>query len=205
MPLKNLFIAVGLALALVAGVITFVFVSKPQGASGPQTAMLFPDSRELPEFELFDHDGNVVGREVFRGHWNLVFFGFTNCPDICPMTLTVLSQAKRELKAQGKALPRIVLVSVDPERDTPEKLSQYIAYFGDGNLGLTGSLSETRKLTSAMGIFFDKTGIDGDDYTIDHSAVVMLVDPDGRQFGLFSSPHVAGNFVNDLPLIMARK
>jgi protein SCO1/2 len=158
---------------------------------------------ELPEFELLDHDGNAVGRDVFRDHWNLVFFGFTHCPDICPMTLAVLADAKRQMADRGLALPRIVLVSVDPERDTPEKLRQYLGYFGEGNLGLTGDLDEISKLTKALGIYFSKTSADGGDYSVDHSAVVVLINPDGRQQGIFSSPHEAGNFVNDMPMIMA--
>ena len=203
MPIKTLLVGVALLITLIAGILTFMLVEQAPRATAPQTAMLFADQSELPEFELLDHDGNEVGRDVFKGHWNLVFFGFTHCPDICPMTLTVLADAAQQLQERGLAVPRIVLVSVDPERDTPDKLGQYIDYFGEGNLGLTGDLGEIRKLTTALGIFFEKAAPDGDNYSVDHSAVVMIIGPDGRQHGIFSSPHVAGNFVNDLPIIMA--
>ena len=203
MPLKTLLVGVALLITLAAGVLTFLLVEQRDTQRLPQTAMVFADKVTLPDFDLLDHDGNTVGRDVFKEHWNLVFFGFTHCPDICPMTLSVLADAKRQMAERGLPLPRIVLVSVDPERDTPDVLGQYIRYFGEDNLGLTGDLGEIRKLTTALGIFFSKTSIEGDDYTVDHSAVVALIGPDGRQHGIFSSPHVAGNFVNDLPIIMA--
>ncbi len=81
--------------------------------------------------------------DTFRGHWNLVFFGFTHCPDICPTTLQTLAAARSRLASEGhQPLPRIVLVSVDPERDTPAQMKTYVDYFGDDNLGITGDLSE---------------------------------------------------------------
>jgi protein SCO1/2 len=203
MPLKKLVTVLSLLLALVAGVIAYLAVTVAPEPAEPQTAMLFPYSRELPQFELLDHDGKQVGRDVFEGHWNLVFFGFTHCPDVCPTTLQILSDAKRQMRERNLDLPRIVLVSVDPERDTPALLGQYIRYFGDDNLGLTGELGELRKLTTALGIYFEKGAVSDNGYNVDHSAVVILIDPDGRQRGLFSSPHVAGNFVADLALIMA--
>ena len=145
-----------------------------------------------------------MDRTVFEGQWDVVFFGFTHCPDICPATMTVLGQAKRELEAQGREpLPRVVLVSVDPERDTPEAMARYVAYFGDGNLGLTGELDELSKLTSALGIFFQKTGSEDGAYGVDHSAVVLVINPQGRLKALFTAPHDVANLVHDLPLIMA--
>ena len=98
-----------------------------------------------------------------------------------------------------------MLVSVDPERDTPEAMARYIAYFGEDNLGLTGELDEIRKLTDALGIYFQKAGTDEGVYGVDHSTVVLVIDPDGRLRALFSTPHSVDNFVNDLPLIMATK
>ncbi|MDX1508430.1 MAG: SCO family protein, partial [Woeseiaceae bacterium] len=149
-----------------------------------------------------DHDGNAIDASVFEGQWDLVFFGFTHCPDICPITLQVLADARRQLAANGQAtLPRIVLVSVDPERDTPEILGNYIAAFGDGNLGITGDLQELRKLTGALGIFFQKAASDNDYYSVDHASVVIAIDPQGRYRAVFSSPHKASNFVHDFPLL----
>ena len=187
--------------ALAAGVFVALRMQQP---AVPSTAMVLPNPEPLPAFELLDQDGTPIDETVFQGQWDLVFFGFTHCPDICPTTLQVLAAANSELREQGVSpLPRIVLVSVDPERDTPEILARYVAYFGEGNLGITGPLEEIRALTTELGIYFEKQACDGDNYLVDHSAAVLLVDPDGRFAGLFSGPHVVANYVHDLPILMA--
>ena len=101
-------------------------------------------------------------------------------------------------------MPRIVLVSVDPERDTPELLGQYVDYFGDGNLGLTGTLEGLQQLTDGLGIYFAKQPADGDNYNVDHSAAVLVIDPNGGFHAIFGGPHVIENYVHDLPIILAR-
>ena len=101
-------------------------------------------------------------------------------------------------------MPRIVLVSVDPERDTPEILGRYVGYFGPDNLGITGDLEQLKRLTSGLGIYFEKVNIVEEDYGVDHSAAVLVVDPDGKFVALFSAPHSVGNYLHDLPIIAAR-
>lgn len=197
---KNLLIAVALGIALAAGLV--LALRHAQQTAAPVAATVLPAPVPLPEFRLVDDDGNAIGPEVFSGHWNLVFFGFTNCPDICPLTLQKLSQARKALAEAGRRpLPRVVLVSVDPERDTPERLAAYVNSFGAGNLGITGDPAEIRKLTETLGIWFQKVGAD-ENYGVDHSAVVIVIGPDGRYRALFSAPHEVGNFVHDLPLLM---
>jgi protein SCO1/2 len=170
----------------------------------PLTATVLPAALELAPFSLLDQHGNAFSRENFAGNWNLVFFGFTHCPDICPLTLQVLSDARQMMQLAGEdTLPRIVLVSVDPERDTPEVLGRYVGHFGEDTLGLGGELDELLKLTKGLGIFFEKSQPGGDSYSVDHSAVVIVVGPDGKFHALFSAPHRAENFAHDLPLIMS--
>ena len=170
----------------------------------PGTATVLRPAMELPEFSLLDHDARPVGRDVFSGQWDLVFFGFTHCPDICPLTLQVLASARDTLAADGHdPLPRIVLVSVDPERDTPDVLREYVGYFGESVLGITGELAEIRKLTDGLGVFFEKSGVSATGYSVDHSAIVMLVNPDGAFSALFGAPHKPQNFVEDLPIVMS--
>ncbi len=192
-----------LLLALGAGVYVALRMDAPPPQ--PTTATLLPASDALPDVSLLDQHGNALGADVFEGRWDLVFFGFTHCPDICPLTLQVLADARRQMREAGiEDLPRIVLVSVDPERDTPESLASYISHFGDDTLGVTGDLAQIRILTGALGIFFDKQMADeSGNYGVDHSAVVLLMNPAGRLRALFSAPHTAENFVNDLPLIMS--
>jgi len=203
MSLRNLIIAVALAIALAAG--AFVAI-RMQAPTAPVTALVLPTPNPVPEFSLLNQQGEAVDQRVFEGQWDLVFFGFTHCPDVCPTTLQVLAAAKKSLADSGReTLPRIVLVSVDPERDTPELLGKYVDYFGQGNLGLTGTLEEIRKLTGGLGIFFEKRPGDDENYNVDHSAAVLVIDPNGGFHSLFSGPHVADNYVHDLPLIMGGK
>lgn len=198
---RNLVFAFVLGIALAAGI--WASMNYQRAAPLPATATILPMPAEIPAFSLLNHEGRAIDERIFRGQWDLVFFGFTNCPDICPLTLQVLSSARRQLAASGQSpLPRIVLVSVDPERDTPEVMAQYIGAFGDDNLGITGDLDELRKLTSDLGIYFEKRDSDDEHYSVDHSAVVIVIDPDGRFHSLFSTPHVSENFTHDLPLLM---
>jgi len=197
---RQFIIAIALGLALAAGTFVALYTQAP---SAPESALILPAPNPVPEFSLVDQHGTPVDQTVFEGQWDLVFFGFTQCPDVCPTTLQVLATAKAELQEMGQApLPRIVLVSVDPERDTPELMRQYVDYFGAGNLGITGALEEITKLTSGLGIFFEKHSPDGENYSVDHSAAVLVFNPDGGFEALFSGPHVVENFVRDLPIVM---
>ncbi len=201
MKLRNFIFAFVLGTAMAAGI--WASMNFQRTAPAPSTATVLPVTIDIPAFSLLDHEGRSVDQRVFEGQWDLVFFGFTNCPDICPLTLQVLSAAKRQLEEQGQLpLPRIVLVSVDPERDTPAKMAQYVNAFGDDNLGITGDLDELRKLTTGLGIFFEKQANNKPSYAVDHSSVVIVIDPAGQFHSLFSGPHVIENFVHDLPLLM---
>jgi protein SCO1/2 len=199
---RNFLVAFVLGIAIAAGI--WVSLSSRAPAKIPNAATLLPAAIELPQFSLLDQHGQSIGKDVFAGEWDLVFFGFTNCPDICPLTLQLLSQVKVRLADAGhQPLPRIVLVSVDPQRDTPAAINSYIGFFGEDHLGITGDLDEIRKLASALGIFFEKN--DGDDYAVDHSTVVLVIDPQSRLAALFSAPQRIDDLVHDLPLIMARE
>jgi protein SCO1 len=200
---KNLIFGILLGSALAAGIFVATRVITP---AEPQTAFILPIASPLPEFSLLDQSAALVNADTFRGQWDLMFFGFSNCPDICPTTLQTLANARRELAASGAAtLPRIVLVSVDPERDTPELLGQYVDYFGEDNLAVTGQLEEIKKLTDALGIYFEKAPTEDGNYGVDHSAAVLVIDPKGGFMALFSAPHVVADYLHDLPIIMDRQ
>lgn len=198
---KNFLVAIILAIALALGIFAAVRMQAP---AEPKAAFILPAPTPLPEFELVDQSGEAVTRATFRGQWHLVFFGFTHCPDICPTTLQVLSSARKTLAENGQEpLPRVVLVSVDPERDTPELMAQYLNYFGDGNLGITGNLDNVKKLTDGLGIFFERQPGDGNNYAVDHYAGVIVINPEAEFHALFSGSHMIENFVHDMPLIVA--
>ncbi len=204
MRVKSIIAGLVLGVALLAGIGAAVtLLSDAREPEAPTTATILTTKTELPPFSLVDQRGEPVGVDFFRGRWDLVFFGFTNCPDICPLTLQTLATARQRLAAAGvEPLPRIVLVSVDPERDTVEKLSDYVANFGDDVVGLTGEEEEIRRLAETLYIFFEKRDGETSDYLVDHSAVVLVIDPEARSHALFSSPHRVENFVSDLPILM---
>ncbi len=200
MSSRNLIAGIVLGVALATGIYVASIVNKPAVL---QAAFQLPAPTALPEFSLLDQFGGSVDATTFRGQWDLVFFGFTHCPDICPTTLQLLASAKKALAESGETrLPRIVLVSVDPERDTAELLAPYIDYFGSGNLAVTGELAEVRKLTAALGIYFEKDPAEGEDYGVAHSAAVIVIDADGKFSALFSAPHLVENYLHDLPILM---
>lgn len=194
---------IALAAIAIGAWLSYTLVAPP---AQPVRATVLPTPMDLPAFELIDQDGDAFGRDDLLGEWHVVFFGFTHCPDICPLTLQTLAAARQELAAANQSpLPRIVLVSVDPERDTPPVMREYVAYFDADAIGLTGDVDELRKLTDGLGIFFAKARGEADNYLVDHSAVVLVVDPEARFTALFSTPHEIDTFVNDLPLVMAAR
>jgi len=162
----------------------------------------------LPDFTLNDQNGSTFTRESLKGSWSLLFFGFTHCPDICPTTMQSLAVAREKLAAQGQSaatLPKIILVSVDPERDNAEVLKSYVSYFGKDIVGLTGDLSELQKLTKRLGIFFAKSPADDGGYNVDHTAAVLVINPSAEFHALFSPTHSVEKLLHDLPLILESK
>ena len=154
---------------------------------------------------LLDQDGNAFTRDSLLGHSSLLFFGFTHCPDICPATLQQLVIARRGLASQRGntgALPDIILISVDPERDSAEILKAYTAHFGEGVSGLSGVPRELQKLASALGIYYAREDSDGPDYTISHSTAVLLINGDAKLQALFKAPLDIESLVSDLNLLV---
>lgn len=159
-------------------------------------ATVLPNARPLTGFSLLDQNKQVFSPEQLKGHWSFFFFGFTNCPDVCPTTLKVMQSVWNTLPTKMGDIghPKLYFISVDPDRDKPEILKQYVQYFNSEFNGITGNLNELDKLTNQIGILYgydDKT--DGTDleYTVNHSAQLILVDPKGRMRAVFSPPHIA--------------
>ncbi len=173
----------------------------------PSVATVLPAPAPLAEFSMVDQDGNAFDRDSFRGRWSMVFFGFTHCPDICPVTLQQLSVVRRRMaEADPDAvLPDIVFVSVDPGRDTVATISQYVQAFGEDVIGVRGDPAELEKLTRTFGIYFEVNEAAGDDYTVAHSAAIVIVDDNAEFHAVFSAPHNVDALVHDMSLIIAAK
>ena len=153
-------------------------------------ATFYPTPQALGELELTDHDGKPLTADTLRGHWWLVFFGFTQCPDVCPTTLATLARTRAGLADLPAELqPRVLLISVDPERDTPERLAGYVRHFDPQFVGATGSLEAVAETARRFGVPYARVAGAGGGYTLDHGAGVFFVDPRAAIEAYSSAPH----------------
>lgn len=154
------------------------------------TGTMLKPSRELADFSLTDHHGRPFGLSNLRGHWSLMFFGYTNCPDFCPTTLTTLAALDKKLRAEAfTPLPQVVFVSVDSKRDTPEQLARYVPYFNPEFIGVTAQSQDAiESIAAKLGIAVVITPQKDGSYTVDHSGVVLVVSPEGRLAAILSGP-----------------
>jgi protein SCO1 len=164
-----------------------------------ESAVLYPQPRPLPDFQLTRADGQSLTLADWRGHWNLVYFGYASCPDVCPTSLAVFKQAWAALGTRGlHDRVRIDFVSVDPQRDTPEILGKYVAFFSPDFVAATGSDEQLTGLTRALGLLYSRrTGANGE-IEVDHSGSAVIVDPQGRLIGMFRPPFAAAGVAADL-------
>ncbi|MBC9252927.1 cytochrome c oxidase assembly protein [Pseudomonas alcaligenes] len=164
--------------------------------------VLLPQSRSLPGLSLTNQDGQAVALDQLKGQWSLLFFGYTFCPDICPATLAQLRQLKGMLPAEAQARLRVVLVSVDPNRDTPQQLKQYLGYFDASFVGLTGAAADIQALASAVSIPYIPADTTKPNYTVDHSGNLVILAPDGTQRGFIRAPLNNEKLAEQLPLLL---
>jgi len=185
--------------AAFAGVYVARMLNQPAVPS-LESGTSLPQARTLPEFSLVDTQGNAASPAVLRGHPTLVFFGFTHCPDVCPTTLALLANVQKQAAQQDPAAPaiKVALISVDPERDTPQQLGSYIASFRGDFIGLTGDASEIVKATRAFGVAAARVDLGGGNYTMDHSATVFALDSQARIVAVFTPPLSAAALARDL-------
>ncbi|AGE28344.1 MULTISPECIES: SCO family protein [Pseudomonas] len=168
--------------------------------------ILLPQSRQLPPVTLQDQNGQPVLVNALKGKWSLLFFGYTFCPDICPTTLAQLRQIKSELPKEAVDTLQVILVSVDPHRDTPAQLKQYLGYFDPQFRGLTGAtVDEVQTLSNAVSIPFIPADTSKPNYTVDHSGNLAIIGPDGTQRGFIRAPLNSKKLVAQLPGLLQRK
>jgi len=160
-----------------------------------------PQPQPVPQFALTDQTARPFSDESLRGHPTLVFFGFTSCPHICPTTLAKLAQVKRESGVPGL---RVVMVSVDPERDTPEVLASYLRGFDPEFIGLTGDKPAIEQLASKLGVAVGRSSLPGGSYTVDHTSAVFLLDARGELVAVFTPPIESPALAGDLRGIASR-
>lgn len=199
----NAFLALAAFVALAAGLLFAVWKSERQ----PEVQGLFwPDPPQLGRFALTGEDGKPLTEADLRGRWTLVFFGFTHCPDVCPGTLAVLKQVKRQLADDPvfANTGQVLFVSVDAARDTPEVLARYVEYFDPAFRGATGDDETLSALTRPLGVIYAKVpGSSENDYSVDHTGSIFVIDPQLRVLSAIGLPHEATDITTRLRAIIA--
>jgi protein SCO1/2 len=195
MKMRSNWVVLGVA-ALCAALAGF-WLARELDRTGPELASgtWLPQAKLIDDFRLTDVRGQPFTLHDLQGKPSLVFFGFTHCPDVCPLTLAKLAEAKKSAALAGL---QVLFVTVDPERDTPGPLGTYVHAFDPDFIGLTGDPTAIRKIAGEFGVAMNRVDLPGGDYTMDHSAVVFLTDTRGQIVGIFTPPFEAQRLTEDL-------
>lgn len=171
------------------------------------TGTLLEPRRELPDFTLIDQQGRDFAPANLRGAWSFLYFGYTNCPDACPATLSTLAALEKHLRAAGnKVLPKVIFVSVDAKRDTPAQLARYVPYFDPDFLGVTARDQPTlQDLAEKLGVVVMLTAKPDGSYNVDHSSAIFVVDPAGKLAAILSGPFTVNALQGDFQQIVAAR
>lgn len=185
-------------LAMAAGIWAALAVLEHKSVPDDLAATRFPAAREIAAFSLLDHNNQLFDNNALKQRWSFVFFGYTHCPDVCPTTLSVLNSVADKL-ADVDADVRFVFLSVDPERDTPAQLAQFVSYFNDDFIGVTGTPEAIAEITRQLGVMHSRVAAEqgASGYLVDHTASVFLFDPDGRYHAVFTPPLSADALAGD--------
>lgn len=165
--------------------------SAPQLTSGTW----LPQPRNVGEFSLIDQNNSAFTAARLRGAPTLVYFGYTHCPDVCPVTLLQLAQVVKSGVVPGL---RVAFITVDPARDTPAQLAQYVRAFDPDFIGLTGTPAMVQTMAHRFGVAFQRVDLPGGDYSLDHSSTIFLMDARGRNVAVFTAPYDVKSLTADL-------
>ena len=165
-------------------------------------ATLLDKSKPLTNFNLIDHDNAQFNLASLKNNWSFLFFGYTHCPDVCPLAMQVMRKVWLAPELKAKTNLKMIFVSVDPDRDTPSILKDYAQYYNPAFIGVTGKADEIDKLTRQIGILygFDEPNKNGD-YNVSHSGQIILIDPKGNMRAVFSPPLNPASIVKDFVAI----
>lgn len=199
---KTIF-ALFVVVALILGVAVKIAFDQRKASFSPEQIdagiILLPQSRAIPALQMTDQDGQPVSLDQLKGKWTLLFFGYTFCPDICPTTLAQLRQIKAQLPKSTVARMQVILVSVDPQRDTPAKLKEYLGYFDKDFRGFNAPVSVLESFAKAVSMPYVEPDTSKPNYTVSHSGNLALLGPDGTQRGFIRAPFSTPKLVAQLP------
>ena len=196
--MKKIRVSLWIAVALAAT--GFAALSMMERGQEVATMRVDPQAaRFAADFELTDHNGMMQADEDFRGRWMLVFFGFTNCPDVCPMGLATIAQVMDDLGSKSEAVQPL-FITIDPERDTPGVLATYVPQFGSGILGLSGTPDQIERTAKTFKIYYQKVeeAASPDGYTMGHTSAFLLFDPQGDFVRLYEYNQEPAVILSDL-------
>lgn len=198
-----LFLFGALALALGIGFNIWHAERKPITPDASSTNLI--EAPLVPEFHLKEGQGRPFSNANLKGHFSLLFFGYTHCQGICPVTMSLLAQLYTELKAEKLPLPQIIFITLDPKRDTPPIVGQYTKAFHHAFIGVTGHLSRIKQLSQQMGVVYiraQQNKSDQNNYQIDHSGSLYLINPEGKLIALFSPPLDKASIKQDYAMLV---
>jgi protein SCO1/2 len=179
-----------LVVVLVVLVAAMFLLPRAERGAAPQTATVLPEPRPLTDVRFVDKTGRAMQLAELKGNFTLLFFGFTNCPDVCPLTLAMLAQARADIARRAPQLtPRVLFVSVDPSRDTPERIAAYLNGFDPEFAGVTASDAELEPLLAELGVAVEKHTHGGANYNVVHNSAVYVLDANAEWVAVSTAPH----------------
>ena len=188
---RNIIFAAGITVATISGFLLGQFVfDQQETATSPIRAIVPETPRKLAIPALQQGDGSNLDMASLQGKWSLLFFGYTNCPDVCPTTLNTVAQAKKKLEQADKPFPQVIFISVDPERDNVKLLGDYVRYFDKDFIGATGEEKLLRAITVQMNsMFMIQPSENENEYQVGHSLNLVLINPDVGLVAVLRPPH----------------
>jgi len=169
-------------------------------------ATVLPQPKNLTPFQLTTDNKQVFTNNNLKGHWSLLFFGFTNCPELCPTTLATLNKMYQILQHDKQnPMPQVVFISVDPKRDTPQKIADYLLGFNKNFIGTTGNQQQLDQLTQELNVMYAKIMANSTDqnYSVDHSGTILMTNPQGQLYAVFTTPHDPQALAQDVRVIIS--
>lgn len=196
---RNIIFAIGFTIALISGFwFGQIFFNNPQETTNTHL-MVLETPRTLAIPALQQGNGDSFDMATLQGKWSLLFFGYTNCPDICPTTLNTVAQAKREAEQKGNQFPQVVFISVDPERDNVKVLGEYVDYFDKDFIGATGEEKLLRAITvQTNSMFMVQPSENENEYQVGHSLNLVLINPSVELVAVLGPPHSVESILDSL-------
>jgi protein SCO1/2 len=196
------------AVAAGLGLLLARHVFEPTAPAMPavKAVHLLQPPRDVPAFTLRQSDGTPLVPGELKGHWTLVFLGFTHCPDLCPTTLAELARAQKQWASLPETTrPRVLFVSVDPDRDTPDRVGEYAHAFHRDTIAATADVPTLERFARSIGLVFARAqpaeGASASAYSVDHSATLVALDPEGRMAGIVQPPLDPASIASDFALL----